>query len=324
MRGDFYKTGWIGRQDPYLYVIGMVIILFAYMLGQGPMLLVLQQKMATNPEIGLEELMKFEQTTDFSIMDIHPNTGFILLITIFLLATLGLYITLKYLHQKPFKSIVTAFDKVDWSRILFGWVAWIILGVLAELFFYLIDPSNYTFEVKWSDWFVLVVIALVYLPVQSSLEEFVFRGYLLQAFGRLKVTRIVPVLITGLLFALPHFFNPEIAKFGLLPMCLYYISAGIILGIIVVMDDRLELALGVHAATNFFGAALVNFEGSVLTTDALFTVGSVNAYYMWFTFVISGSLFLLASKRYYQWEPWSKLVSPCPQPSANSLENQIV
>ena len=155
MKRDFFKSGWVGRQEPYLYLIGMVIILFAYMLGQGPMLLVIQQKIASNPNIGLEELEEWEQTVDFNIMNIHPNVGFILLITIFLFATLGLYITLKYLHQKPFKSIITAFEKIDWNRIVFGWILWIILVGKTGLFFFFLDLFYFFF------FFFLMLIGLI-------------------------------------------------------------------------------------------------------------------------------------------------------------------
>ena len=50
-----------------------------------------------------------------------------------------------------------------------------------------------------------------------------------------------------------------------------YLVIGMLLAAVTLRDGRLELALGIHAANNIFSALIANYEGSVLTTDSIFT-----------------------------------------------------
>src|SRR5690554_7784922 len=51
---------------------------------------------------------------------------------------------------------------------------------------------------------------------------------------------------------------------------IYYIGCGFLLGIMTLMDDGLELALGFHAANNLIGALIVTSDAAVFQTDAIF------------------------------------------------------
>ncbi|MEL6867899.1 MAG: CPBP family glutamic-type intramembrane protease, partial [Bacteroidota bacterium] len=86
----------------------------------------------------------------------------------------------------------------------------------------------------------------------------------MQGLGNGFGNRWMPLLITSALFGAMHLLNPEIKAFGLGLMMTYYITFGLFLGIISLMDNSLDLALGIHAATNIFGAAIVTFDGSAL------------------------------------------------------------
>ena len=55
-----------------------------------------------------------------------------------------------------------------------------------------------------------LLVALALIPLQTSAEEFFFRGYLLQASGRLTQNWLVLSVINGVLFTLPHLGNVEV------------------------------------------------------------------------------------------------------------------
>jgi membrane protease YdiL (CAAX protease family) len=57
-----------------------------------------------------------------------------------------------------------------------------------------------------------------------------------------------------------HFGNPEIDKLGPLLM-VSYVSMGFFFGIITLMDEGLELALGYHAGNNLLISLLVTLTG---------------------------------------------------------------
>ena len=73
------------------------------------------------------------------------------------------------------------------------------------------------------------------------------------------------------------------------------------------MDDSLELALGVHFATNFYGAVFLSYEGSALQTDTIFKSGEVNPNLMLIILVVMSIIFLYLCSRKYNWESFSKL-----------------
>jgi hypothetical protein len=50
----------------------------------------------------------------------------------------------------------------------------------------------------------------------------------------------------------------------------YYIGTGLFLGVITLMDEGMELALGFHAANNLVGAILVTSDWTVFKTYSIF------------------------------------------------------
>ena len=77
------------------------------------------------------------------------------------------------------------------------------------------------------------------------------------------------LVFTSLLFGLLHIFNPEVQKLGY-GILIFYIGTGFFLGIITLMDDGLELALGFHAANNLTAALLVTADWTAFQTDSLY------------------------------------------------------
>ena len=45
---------------------------------------------------------------------------------------------------------------------------------------YLISPENYEINFKLKEFLILLIIAVCLIPIQTSVEEIVFRGYLMQ------------------------------------------------------------------------------------------------------------------------------------------------
>jgi membrane protease YdiL (CAAX protease family) len=66
-----------------------------------------------------------------------------------------------------------------------------------------------------------------------------------------------------------HIANPEVDKIGYIIM-IYYIGTGFFLGILTLMDDGLELALGFHAANNLVGALLITADWTAFQTHSIF------------------------------------------------------
>ena len=112
-------------------------------------------------------------------------------------------------------------------------------------------PENYVANFQADKFAILLLLAIVFVPIQTAFEEFFFRGYLMQALGVRVRNAWLPLFFTSVTFGLMHIANPEVGKLGM-GLLVYYIATGFFLGITTLMDDGLELAWGFHTANNFF------------------------------------------------------------------------
>jgi len=153
----------------------------------------------------------------------------------------------------------------------------------------------------------LFLIATLMIPLQTSFEEYFFRGYIMQGLGLMTKTRWVPLVFTSVVFGAMHAFNPEVDKMGSIIM-IYYIGTGFFLGVITLMDRGLELALGFHAGNNLIGALLVTADWTTFQTESILkdvSDPSAGIDTVLPVFVIY-PLFLLLMARRYNWTDWSE------------------
>jgi len=308
MQLNFFENANKGINHFAYYVIGVLITLIGYFIGQIPLILV-SFYAVDKYDISTKVFNEFEKTINFELLNIDKNVGFVILILMFAFGTLGLWVALK-IQKKSFLHMITPKSTIDLGRIFFGFVFWLGLGILGELISYGFQPNEYVFQFSGPNFFILLLIAIFLLPIQTSFEEFFFRGYIMQGLSNLMKNKIHIIIVSSILFAALHGTNPEVKEYGIGIMMTYYIIAGAFLAVIVIMDGRLELALGVHAATNFFGAVLVSYEGSVLQTDSLFKTSEISPALMTFSFAITALIFLYFCSKRYQWPPFSSLLSP--------------
>jgi membrane protease YdiL (CAAX protease family) len=173
------------------------------------------------------------------------------------------------------------------------------------IFDYWINPDDYVWNFKPLAFLILFLISIVMIPLQTSMEELVFRGYLVQGFGVLCKNRWMPLLITSVLFGLLHIWNPEIDKLGI-HLIWYYIGTGLFLGVITLMDEGMELALGFHAANNLVTALFVTASWTAFQTESLLIDNSEPS--LGLELIITLALiypslaFIFAKK--YQWKNW--------------------
>jgi membrane protease YdiL (CAAX protease family) len=169
---------------------------------------------------------------------------------------------------------------------------------------YLYDPSMYEFNFKPESFIYLLLIAIILLPFQTSFEEYLVRGYLLQGIGIITKSKLLALLIPTFLFALLHLANPEVDKMGYGFLGAYFIM-GLVWGVCTLMDDGLELALGMHYGNNFVGILLMTADWTVLQTDSVLKyVGEPNMSMMFVTSIPLQILILIYFSKKYNWVNW--------------------
>ena len=282
------------------YLLGFFIIALFYAIGQFPLAIALIVKSITSGKalpISEAGIMKF-----FS-----PNVTLFLMLLIFVFTMLGIIIVVKYIHKMRLIDIITSREKVDWQRIFFAFVLWGLFSLCSTLIVYYSSPENFVLNFKPIPFLILVLISITMLPIQTSAEEFIFRGYLMQGFGLLAKNRWFPLIVTSALFGLMHIMNPEVEKMGPIIM-VYYIGTGLFLGIITLMDDGMELSLGFHAANNIATALLVTSEWSALQTESVFKDVSAPSvsYEILIPVVVVFPLLLIIFSKKYNWSNWKE------------------
>ena len=260
---DYLKQTYKVLHDCWRYLVGVIVIFVAWQIvGMIPLLVFL----------GIEIVNGAALTTDISAMaELLGNNLFLFLMLIsFAVGLVGVIMSSKYLHKQSFTHLTTARKKIDWSRFWFIFIVWGIFSVGSTILSYYFSPDDYVYALNVKPFVILCVIVVVLIPLQTSFEEYLFRGYLMQGLAVTFKNRWLPLIITSVGFGLLHGLNPEVDKLGPL-MMVFYIGTGLVLGIMTLMDDGLELALGFHAANNMFTALLVTSDWSALQTDALLT-----------------------------------------------------
>lgn len=296
----FIEQGIRSENKFWKYLLGSVFIITASFVGQIPLVIAIVAKIfltgATYP------------TTNEGIMHFfEPNLTFFLLLISFVFALAGIYFVVKYLHQQTMLSVTTSRKKVDWNRIFFSFRLWAVFSVVSTLVFYFFNPTLYVFQFKPIPFAILFVIAVALVPLQTSTEEYVFRSYLMQGFGNLAQNKWFPLLMTSIIFGGMHLFNPEVSKIGNI-IFVYYIGTGLFLGIITLMDEGLELALGFHAANNLVGALLVTSDWTAFQTHSIFKdISEPEAGLdIILPVVLVYPILLFIFSRKYQWNNWKE------------------
>lgn len=295
----FIEQGINKNNDFWKYILGSIIIIGAATLGQIPFSLVfLNESLKTN---------KIPTNTNEVLQLLDSNLSLFLMMLSFVFGFIGLIFVVKYFHKQSLLEITTSRKKVDWGRIIFSFTLWTLFTIISTIVIYYMNPGTLVWNFKPVPFALLFIIATVLIPIQTSTEEYVFRGYLMHGFANLSLNKWFPLLTTSLIFGTMHILNPEVDKIGYLVL-VYYIGTGLFLGILTLMDEGLELALGFHAANNLITALLVTSDWTAIQTNSLFKdTSSPGGKWEIFipVFVIFPILLFIFSKK-YQWTNWKE------------------
>lgn len=287
-----------GNNNPAYYIFGVLAsFIGGQILGAIPLLVIMFKKQVYDMEI----------LTNPSLLGISNNHFLALVLLPFLVSFIILWLFIRFIHKKRFLVSLTAFPTFSWQKFWFSFAVWFGFMIATEIIAYLINPENYQFHYAGKEFWILLFICFTLLPIQTSFEELLFRSYLMQSIGMMQAIRLIPLVITSVSFGLMHLMNPEIGEYGSIVM-VQYIGIGFLLGLLTLMSDSMELALGLHAANNIYSASLVSFRGSALTTDTLFYTKEmdVSAGSMLLSIVLM-SLFYYIMHKKYKFPPLSQL-----------------
>lgn len=239
-----------------------------------------------------------------------------------------LFILVHFLHKRSILSLTTSRNKVDYKRIFFSFGLIVFLTLAEFAISYNMDNSTIIWNFNPLKFTELFIISILLFPFQIGYEEYLFRGFLMQQIGIIIRNRWFPLLFTSVVFGVFHSANPEVAKMGYGVM-FFYIGTGLLLGIMTLMDESLELALGFHLGNNLMAALLITSDFSAIQTDAVFKYSGIentgdmlNEMLVSIAIVYPIILYIFAKK--YNWTNWKeKLTGKIHKPIVNTLNSTI-
>ena len=297
---NYIEQAYKGKNEWWRYLLAIITIFLGWQfLGVIPLFMA-----AYSESDDLGQLIKSSESA-FGDLGINSNLYLLVMLLTFVFGLIFLLFSVRNIHLRSIRSLITSRDEVDWKRVLFGFSMWFLLSLFSLVVDYAVSPEHYVYNFKPEPFLILVVIAFVLMPLQTSFEELLFRGYLMQGIGVWFKNAAVPFLFTSIVFGLMHGFNPEVEKLGYI-ILVYYIATGFLFGIVTLMDEGSELALGMHAANNIVASIFVTVNWSAFQTDALFvdiSEPSLSVYMFVPVFIIYPLVIIYLSRK-YEWSDW--------------------
>jgi len=187
-------------------------------------------------------------------------------------ALLALWGGLRLLHKRGLKSLLRPGGSFSWNKLWVSAGVWFGLAAASDLVLWLINPDNYKWTLDLQAFLPFLLLAVVLIPIQTSTEELIFRGYLTQWMGRYSRKLWLPWIAPSVVFMMLHGLNPEVGAYGALLTLPLYLGIGLLLSWITLKSGGLEMALGLHAVNNLYASLMVTFPNSALPSPALFSI----------------------------------------------------
>ena len=270
------------------------IVLFVYFIGGMGLLLDYSSFSGTSG--GASEISDFTNI-------LGNNRVLFWLLLPFVLAFIVFLLSIKWIHKRPILSVFTGRKVFDWKRVFTSFFLIIILLTILTCV-QVVYSDTFQWNFRLDHFLVLLCLAILMIPIQTTIEELLFRGYLLQGLKNKLGSNKHAVILAGIVFGLIHYGNPEIEAIGN-HVLLYYVASGVFLGCLALFDNGLELSIGYHAANNVFTALVVSNNWQVFQTDALF-IDHAPPELSWWALLFLLSLFpflLYIFKKIYKWKP---------------------
>lgn len=227
----------------------------------------LDPELLTDPAITEEALM---QAMDAATVTIMAENAY-LLISLFSMALIIAVsvIYCRLIERRPLASMGVVLDRRAPLGVLLG----LAIGgaMIGGVFLISYATGALTVTAAAARPAMLLAYFLAFL-VQSSAEEFLFRGYLMPSLCN-TTTPLGAVLVSALFFSTMHTGNAGFSLLGAINIFLF----GVFLGLLVFRTHNLFLACAIHAAWNFACGPLLGLSVSgIVIPETLFTSVAVS------------------------------------------------
>ena len=304
---QFFAAASVGLTSWRRWVLGLIIIAVIWqVIGGIPYLIGISVCAASSMEVDSPWFVCADGKLGASLI---PD--YVLTHLTFVIGMIGIWIVVKRIHKKSMTQVTTGRASFDYSRFLYAALVGLCVMILITVAYRFIVGVEVTFESPSLGLYLpFVLIALVLTPIQTSFEEVLFRGYIMQGLSLLTRNRPVLALVTAVVFTVPHLANPEPGVYGYAFYVVQIMSPGILFAALTLLDGGIELAAGFHAINNLFLGLIANTEVTALATPALFVshIEQADLLPTYFVDVFGWVIVVAILNHKYKWfaYPWSR------------------
>ncbi|MEU4391696.1 CPBP family intramembrane glutamic endopeptidase [Kribbella sp. NPDC023855] len=196
---------------------------------------------------------------DWPLFGDIPDTAFLLLLSAVPLPALAL--TARWVQKRRWGTLSSVVGHLRWSwlRTCLALAAAPIAVLLAVSF--LMDPLDDSAWVGWGTFLTGLAVVVCLVPFQAAAEEYVCRGWLLQATGCFVRSPLLVLIPQAVLFAAAHGLG---TPWGFASLVIF----GLCTGWLTIRTGGLEAALGLHITTNVLGlGAAAAYTGGLASDE---------------------------------------------------------
>jgi uncharacterized protein len=247
-----------GRNDWWRYALSLALILFMWLIvGSVPFALVV---LANH---GMPFAWQGEPAVPGPLSGFDPILTFYVPVAFSFIALLaGIIISVKFIHGRALHTLITPAARINPKRIMAGFGIFLAFNIIANAVSFILEPSAFSMTLEPMRLLLFAPIYLLLTAIQTTTEEMLFRGYLLQGFGKTLKRPVFSAFLSSFIFMLVHLGNPEMSN-GFMLASAYYFCVGFWLCLVTLKDGTNELAIGGHAANNMF-ILILNYKSSAL------------------------------------------------------------
>ncbi len=250
------------RMQIWRLLVGIVVVLIFWVLSTAAVFFLAAMFLASSGD-GNEGVL----TSLDSIATGRIPEGVLVMLATFSGIWIGLFLVTRFLHKRPFRTLLSPDRRMDGQQLLKGIVFGAVFAGLSMGIGILL-AGDLRPGLALDRWLILFLPLVALVIVQATAEELVFRGYLAQQLAARFSFWPIWALLPSFLFGLLHF-APHLPGGG----GYYYVAvttmAGLMFCALVWRSGSLWAAVGVHVTVNVVNLSTIGMD-SIISGTQLF------------------------------------------------------
>lgn len=239
----------------------------------------------------------------------NKNTYIAIKLGVYAVLICAFYVAFKVLHQRDFKTLITSRNKIRWMRFGMGFATW---GVFTMVLFSLSvfsTPQAFEWNFRLIPFLKYFFICIALIPFKAFFKPLLLRGYLLQLSTYFFKKPLIGLLVSIVFYTYYMYMgNSEFIKAVGYEILIYYVATAFFIGLIIILDQGMEIVLGMTLVSNLISALFVTSKSFQLQPDSILIKNEgINVFILvYVTVFLAYPMYLILLKKVYKWDDWKQ------------------